>query len=184
MIVDQNGNEKLPMDPKIQYSPNSAFYPNKTGKKGLFITTDNSGKAVFIQENGKSSEVTMNLFGPDHRFFYQDITGNTQPEFIFIDRSRIYYYNRNYKLVYSYAFRREVNTPPFLLHKPDGKVMMGFVLPETNELFLFDDHGYREIESGIRGNTPFDIGVLGAEDELDLVVGTGKTLKNFRLPKL
>jgi hypothetical protein len=184
MIVDQNGDERIAMDPKLGQSPNSSFYPNKTGKKGLFLTTDQYGKALFIQENGKTSEVTMNLFGPEHRFFYEDIAGTPQPEFIYTDRSRIYYYNRNYKLIYSYAFRREVNTPPFLLRTPDGKAMIGFVVPETNELFIFDKHGYRELESGIRGNTPFDIGVLGQEDQLNLVVGSGNTLKNFRLPQL
>jgi hypothetical protein len=184
MITDQNGDERIAFDPKIRQSANSAFYPNKTGKKGLFITTDVNGKALFIQENGKTSEVTMNLFGPDHRFFYHDITGNSQPEFIYVDRSRIYYYNRNYKLVYSYAFRREVNAPPFLLHSPDGRVMIGFVSAETNELFIFDNQGYRELESGIRGNTPFDIGRFGPGDELNLVVGSGKILKNFLLPKL
>ncbi len=184
MIVGRDGTEKIVQDPQIVNSPNSGFYANRTGKKGLFLTTNLSGKAVFIQGNGKTSEVTMNLFSPDHRFFYEDITGSPQPEFIYVDKSRIYYYNRNYKLVYSYAFRREVNTPPFLLHTPDGKSMIGFVVPETNELFLFDKNGYRELESGIRGNTPFNIGKLNSGDQLNLVVGSGKTLKNFRLPKL
>jgi hypothetical protein len=61
--------------------------------------------------------------------------------------------------------------------------MIGYVVPETNELFLFDQNGYRELESGIRGNTPFDVGFLENNAQLNLVVGAGRFLKNYRLPK-
>lgn len=183
MIVDETGQERIPMNPKIKQSPNSPFFLNKTGRRGLFLTSDITGKALFIDGKGKNSEVTMNIFGPDHQLFYMDITGNSQPEFVYIDRSRIYYYNRNYKMIYSYAFRREVNTPPFLLRTPEGKSMVGFVTPETNELFIFDQNGYRMLESGIRGNTPFDIGRVDSDGSLNLVVGAGKMVKNFRLPE-
>ena len=96
-----------------------------------------------------------------------------------------YYYNRNFKLVYLYMFRHIISNPPFLLQGRDGKVMVGFVVPETNELFLFDHNGYRELESGIRGNTPFDIGNLDVDagKKISLVVGAGKYLKSYRLTK-
>ena len=61
--------------------------------------------------------------------------------------------------------------------------MIGYVVPETNELFLFDQNGYHELESGIRGNTPFDLGYLENGAQLNLLVGAGKILKNYRLPK-
>jgi hypothetical protein len=108
--------------------------------------------------------------------------GNIQPEFIYTDRNKIFYYDRNYKLIYSYAFRRDISHPPFLLHGRNNKVLIGFVVPETNELFLFDNQGNRELESGIRGNTPFDVGSLENSEQINLVVGAGKFLKNYRLP--
>ena len=185
MIVDRDGISVIPLGPKFLHAPSSGFYPNKTNKKGEFITTDPNGKVIFLQGNGKSTEVTLNLFSPGHRFFYEDITGNSQHEFIFIDRNKIYYYNRNFKLVYLYMFRHIISNPPFLLQGRDGKVMVGFVVPETNELFLFDHNGYRELESGIRGNTPFDIGNLAVDagNKMSLVVGAGKYLKSYRLTK-
>jgi hypothetical protein len=183
MILDQNGAPRITPGPKFVHAPLSGFHINKTNKKGPFLTTGPDGKVIFISDNGKTTEVTLNLFSPEHRFFYEDITGNGQPEFIFSDRNSIYYYNRNYKLIYSYAFRREISNPPFLLHGSDGKAMIGFVVPETNELFLFDQNGYRELASGIRGNTPFDLGYLENGSQLNLLVGAGKMLKNYRLPK-
>ncbi|MEI7661081.1 MAG: hypothetical protein WCK34_02730 [Bacteroidota bacterium] len=183
LIVDRNGAGRITPGPRFLHAPGSKFYPNKTNKKGEFLTTDPDGKVIFLQQNGKSAEVTLNLFSPAHRFFYEDINGNEKREFIFVDRNKIYYYNNNFKLIYSYMFRHVISTPPFLLHGRDGKVMVGFVMPETNELFLFDQNGYRELESGIRGNTPFDIGCLEPANRTSLVVGAGKYLKSYRLTK-
>jgi hypothetical protein len=183
LILDRNGDPQITPGPKFTHAPMSGFHANKTNSKGPFLTTGPDGKVIFIQENGKTSEVTLNLFSPDHRFFYEDIIDNGQPEFIFSDRNCIYYYNRNYKLSYSYTFRREISNPPFLLHGRDGKAMIGYVVPETNELFLFDQYGFHELESGIRGNTPFDLGFLENLGQMNLVVGAGKYLKNYRLAK-
>jgi hypothetical protein len=183
LIADSRGKQEITLNPGFINAPFSGFYANKTNRKGIILTTGPSGKLVFIQGNGKTSEVTLNIFSPDHRFFYEDITGNGHPEFIYSDRNQIFYYNRNYKLIYSYAFRREIKNDPFLLKGSDGKTMIGFVVPETNELFLFDHHGYVELESGIRGNTPFDIGILVKDLPMSLIVGSGHMVKNYRLSK-
>jgi len=182
MIVDAGGNQIITPGANFLHAPASGFYSTKNNKKGLLLTTDPSGKVIYIQGNGRTSEVTLNLFSPAHHFFYEDIIGNIQPEFIFTDRNKIFYYDRNYKLVYSYAFRRDISNPPFLLHGRNNKALIGFVVPETNELFLFDNQGNRELESGIRGNTPFDVGSLENSEQINLVVGAGKFLKNYRLP--
>ncbi|MDP1621954.1 MAG: hypothetical protein Q8M08_06405 [Bacteroidales bacterium] len=183
LILDKNGEIQITPGPNFTHAPSSGFHINKTNNKGPFLTTGRDGKVIFIHEKGKTSEVTLNLFTHDHKFFYEDIIGNGQTEFIYSDKNNIYYYNRNYKLIYSYAFRREISNSPFLLHDSDGKAMIGYVVPETNELFLFDRNGYRELESGIRGNTPFDMGFLENDTQQNLVVGAGKVLKNYRLPQ-
>ena len=181
LIVDRRGKPRMELNPNIKLSPNSDLYLNRSNKRGIFITTDQLGKAIFIQENGRTSEVTMNLFSPSHWFFYEDIIGNEQPEFIYLDKNNIYYYNRSYKLVFSYAFRREISSPPFVIKGPDGKTMIGVVAPDTRELYLFDKNGFYEMESGIRGTTAFDIGRLQAGHPLSLIVGNGKFLRCYRL---
>lgn len=180
-IADETGRHAISLHPTFINSPASRFYLSHTIRKGSLLTTSISGKVVYITPKGKISEVTLNLFTPEHRFFYEDITGNGQPEFIYTDRNQIFYYNRNYKLVYSYAFRRDIRNDPFLLSPGKGKVLIGLVFPETNELMLFDHHGYRELEAGIRGNTRFDIGPLAPGKNRSLVVGHGKTIKCYRL---
>ncbi len=180
-IADEHGRHAISLLPTFINSPVSRFYLSHTIRKGSLLTTSLTGKVVYITPKGKMSEVTLNLFTPNHRFFYEDITGNGQPEFIYTDRNHIFYYNRNYKLIYSYAFRREVTHDPFLLHTGNGKVLIGLVFPETNELMLFNHRGEYGLEAGIRGNTRFDIGPLAPGKTKCLVVGQGKYLKCYRL---
>lgn len=180
-IVDNDGNDGIILRPTFNRSPNADLYINRTNKKGALITTTIGGKVVFLSVNGAFSEVTLNMFSDQHRFFYEDITGSGQPEFIYSDRNAISYYDRRYKLVYHYAFRRDINAPPFVVHGEGGKIMIGYVVPETHELFLFDRNGYRELASGIRGTTRFDIGQFEPANPMKLVVGDGKFLKCYRL---
>ena len=106
--------------------------------------------------------------------------GDGTPEFIFFDNNTLYYYDRFFKLIYFYTFRHEVSAP-HLIKTLAGKIFIGIVSPTTSEVFLFDRHGYVEIESGVKGTTPFSIGTLESEYNLNLVIGSGKNLKNFRL---
>jgi len=183
MVADRTGKDKIKLSPRFQHSPNSGFFLNRTNRKGLFVTTSPDGKVIFIPEDGRTKETTLNLFTPSHYFYYEDITGNGLPEFIFFDRNTIYYYDHTFKLIYSYTFRRQMEQPPFLLRTPGGKVMLGFVEPDTRELFLFDNHGFREMETGIRGTTAFDIVDMENNGQSNLIVGAGKILKNYRLTK-
>jgi len=183
MITDKTGNPSIKLSPRFQHSLNSGFFNNRSTKKGILVTSDPDGKVLFIQENGRTTEVTLNIFSPSHYFFYEDINGNGSPEFIFFDKNNLYYYSKSYKFIYSYGFRREILAPPFVIRTPDHKVFFGMVAPETNELFLFDKYGFRELGPGIRGNTPFEIGHVESRQGMNLVVGSGKFVKNYRLTK-
>ncbi|MCK9202962.1 MAG: hypothetical protein M0P58_00820 [Bacteroidales bacterium] len=184
LIADETGANQITSGLKFLHAKGSGFYLNRTNKKGLFLTTNPDGKVLIIQENGIFTEVGLNLYSKEYRFFYEDISGSGQPELIFTDKNRIDYYQRTFELLYSYSFRREITMPPFLIRVPGEKVMIGVVTPETNELFLFDQNGKRELKSGIRGNTAFDIGYLQNPTLKSLVVGSGKYLRNYRLPEL
>jgi hypothetical protein len=155
-----------------------------SNQKGLFLTSGPAGKLIFIQENGKTAEVTLDRFSDKHWFFNEDIMGTVVPEYIFIDKNKISYYSRSYKLIYSYVFRREINREPFVLHdQRDKQTMIGLTFPQTGELYLFDSKGYYPMEPGIGGNTPFDIGHLDEGKSLNLLVGAGKYLRNYILPE-
>ena len=149
----------------------------------MFLSTDPAGKVLYFQESGRTSEATFNLFSNSHKFLYQDINNDGSYEFIFYDHNKLYFYNRFYKLVYSYFFRRDITVTPFVIELPGGEKRIAAVSGTANEIYLFGFNGLIDILPGIRGNTAFTIGNLGTDPGLKLLIGAGKNLKSYSLPK-
>jgi hypothetical protein len=183
LVTDKKGKTLLKPGKDLTVSKENKFYINKTNNKGTFLTTDPSGKIIYLRDNWKNSEATFNLFSPAHLFFYEDINDDGKYEFIFYDKGKLYFYDHFYKLRYSYVFRREITVPPFLIQLPDGRKLIAAVSGPANEIYLFGKDGLVELEPGIHGNTAFSIGSFGKEEHWNLVIGSGKSLKNYRLPK-
>jgi len=183
LVTDKKGNKLMRSGNNQKVSLNNKFYINKTNRKGLFLTTDPAGKVVYFQQSGRTTEATFNLFSNNHTFLYEDINNDGFNEFIFYDHNKIYFYNRFYKLIYSYAFRRDITLPPFIIELPGGEKRVGAVSGSANEIYLFDINGLIEILPGIRGNTAFTIGTIGSDKGLKLIIGAGKYLKCYSLPQ-
>ena len=183
MITDRQGRPRIKVGPLFRPADNSTFYPVNMAQKGIFVTTGPSGRLIFIQENGKTVEISLGQFSSHHWFFNENVMGSVVPEYIFIDKNKISYYNRSNKLVYSYVFRREITRAPFVLHDLLNKVsLIGVTIPETGELFLFDSKGYYPMEPGVYGTTPFDIGHMDDDNSLNVLVGDRSYLRNYRIP--
>jgi hypothetical protein len=183
LVTDRKGKHLMRSGKNLKVSVNNKFYINKTNRKGLFLTTDPTGKVLYFQESGRTSEATFNLFSNNHTFLYEDINNDGSCEFIFYDLNRLYFYNRFYKLTYSYIFRRDISVPPFVIELPGGEKRIAAVSGSTNEIYIFGKKGLIEILPGIRGNTAFTIGNLGTEPGLKLLIGAGKNLKCYSLPE-
>ena len=138
---------------------------------------------MYFQESGRTSEATFNIFSNSHVFLYEDLNNDGSCEFIFYDHNRIYFYNRFYKLIYSYIFRRDITVTPFVIELPGGKKRIAAVSGSANEIYLFGINGLIDILPGIRGNTSFTIGNLGTDPGLKLLIGAGKNLKSYSLPQ-
>lgn len=182
-VTDRKGKPIMNAGKNSKVSVNNTFYLNKTNRKGLFLTTDPSGKILYFQESGRTSEATFNIFSGQHTFFYEDINNDGAYEFIFYDHNKIYFYDRFYKLTYSYLFRRDLTVPPFVIQLPGGEKRIAAVSGPANEIYLFGIHGFIDILPGIKGNTAFTIGNLGTDSGLHLLIGAGKNLKCYSLPK-
>ncbi|MCX6281760.1 MAG: hypothetical protein NTU51_07345 [Bacteroidetes bacterium] len=183
MITDRQGKQRIRVGPMFRPADHSSFYPVSMAQKGIFVTTSPVGKLIFIQENGRTVEISLGQFSSHHWFFNENVMGNVVPEYIFVDKNKIYYYNRSNKLIYSYVFRREISRAPFVLRdRLNNIAMIGVTIPETGELFLFDSKGYYPMEPGVYGNTEFDIGHMDRDEYINLVVGSGSFLRNYRIP--
>jgi hypothetical protein len=183
LVTDRKGKTIMSAAKNVRVSANNKFYVNSTNRKGLFLTTDPTGKVLYFQESGRTSEVTFNIFANNHTFLYEDINNDGAFEFIFYDHNKIYIYDRFYKLIYSYVFRREITVPPFIIELPGGEKRIGAVSGSANEIYLFGIKGLLDVLPGIRGNTAFTIGNLGTDPGLKLLIGAGKNLKSYALPQ-
>jgi hypothetical protein len=183
LVTDRKGKPLMKSGKNMRVSINNKFYINKTNRKGLFLTTDPSGKVLYFQESGRTSEATFNIFSNSHVFLYEDLNNDGSCEFIFYDRNRIYFYNRFYKLIYSYIFRRDITVAPYVIELPGGKKRIAAVSGSANEIYIFGINGLIDILPGIRGNTLFTIGNLGTDPGLRLLIGAGKNLKSYSLPQ-
>ena len=165
LVTDKKGKTIMNAVKNMRVSTNNKFYVNRTNRKGLFLTTDPTGKVLYFQESGRTTEVTFNIFTNNHTFLYEDINNDGSCEFIFYDHNKIYIYDRFYKMIYSYVFRREITVPPFIIELPGGEKRIGAVSGSANEIYLFGIKGLIDILPGIRGNTAFTIGSTGADSK-------------------
>jgi hypothetical protein len=182
MITDNRGRPIIKPGTKFMFSAQSLFYLNKTNNKGDFITTSTDGKLLYLRTDGKISDLKFNNFTPDHVFYYADINSDKIQEFIYFDLNKIYFYNRFQKLIYDYTFPSQILTP-FMIKSPSGEILMGTVSPKSGDIYLFGKKGFLTIDPAVRGNTPFDIRILDPDQGTSLLIGSGKYIKNYLLPK-
>jgi hypothetical protein len=182
LITDRRGKTIIMPGSRSLFSARSLFYLNKTNNKGDFITSSFDGKLLYLRTDGKTSDLKFNNFTPDHVFYYADINNDRIQEFIYFDLNKIYCYNRFQKLIYDFPFPSQTLTP-FMMKSPSGEILIGTVSPKTADIYLFGKKGLLTIDPAIRGNTPFDIGIIDPDQGTTLLIGAGKYIKNYLLPK-
>jgi hypothetical protein len=70
-----------------------------------------------------------------------------------------------------------------MIKSPSGEILMGTVSPKSGDIYLFGKKGFLTIDPAVRGNTPFDIRILDPDQGTSLLIGSGKYIKNYLLPK-
>ena len=182
MITDNRGRLIIKPVKKSLFSTQSLFYLNKTNNKGDFITSSIDGKLLYLKTDGKTSDLKFNNFSTDHIFYYADINNDKVQEFIYFDLNKVYFYNRFQKLLYDYNFPTPV-LRLVMMKPPSGEILMGTVSPKSGDIYLFGKKGLLAIDPAIRGNTPFDTRIIDPEQGINLLIGAGKYIKNYLLPK-
>ena len=57
--------------------------------------------------------------------------------------------------------------------------MLGIVSENAREIYLIDSKGNMSVSSGLVGETPFAVGSLHNNNEVNLVTGVGSALYNY-----
>lgn len=180
-IVNRRGQQRIYLKTSVNKAKYSDYFVNKTNNKGIILTTNTSGKLVYISKNGKLRFTDFGKFSPNHYFLYDDFNGNGYKDFIFVDHNKLEVFNRFKKPLFSYTFNEDITVQPEFFSLGNRQKVLGIVASKEKTIYLFDNKGNILINQGLTGETPFTVGSLNNNREVNIITATGSTLYNYRI---
>ena len=183
-ILDRQGRIRIPLPSDMQKSPHADIYANVTNRsKGLFLTSDKEGKLMYVTADGQLNRTDFGAYSKDHFFLYEDFNGDKDPDFIYLDHNDLHVYDRFRKELFSYHFDTDITVKPVFFNITRSKRLLGIVSEKAREIYLIDKKGKMIVNSGLVGETPFAVGSLHNDQEINLVTGVGNALFNYAIHK-
>ncbi len=180
-IVDRKGKRRIKVPSNLKKAKNSNYYVNRTNSKGIIITSDQTGKLVYISSSGKLNFTDFGKFSANHFFLYEDFNGDRSKDFIFIDENRLKVFDRFKKELFSYEFNSDISIKPSFFDLGNKQNVLGVVADKEKTIYLFDKQGNIIISKGLVGETQFTVGNLQNNNKINLISAAGNTLYNYRL---
>ena len=180
-IVNRKGKERIKIKGDLKKARNSGFYVNRTNSKGIILTTNEYGKLTYIKSNGNLDQTDFGTFSKNHFFLYEDFNDDNSVDFIFVDGRNLKVFDRFKKELFSYYFEFEINIKPLFFSLGRKQTVLGIVSNQEKTIYLFDNKGNTIISRGLIGETPFTVGSLNNNRELNLITAAGSVLYNYRL---
>lgn len=179
-ILDRQGRIRIPLTSDMQKSPQNDIYTNTTNtKKGLFLTSDKEGKLLYITADGALNRTDFGTYSEKHFFLYEDFNGDQDPDFIYLDGQELHVFDRFKKELFAHHFDVEITTKPVFFRISRNKRMLGVVSEKAREITLIDRKGNMIVNSGLVGETPFAVGSLHNDQQINLITGVGNALFNY-----
>jgi len=180
-IVNRKGEERITLKENPNKAANSGYYRNKTNNKGIILTTNESGKLVYFSKNGRLKQTDFGDFSSKHFFLYEDFNGDGSIDFIYLDKNELKVFDRMKKEIFSYHFKSEIKIKPVFFRIGKNQKVLGIVADAEKTIYLFDNKGNITINKGLVGETPFVVGSLNNNREINLITAAGNVLYNYRL---
>ena len=179
-ILDRQGRIRIPLSSDMQKSPKADIYANSTNrKKGLFLTSDKEGKLLYVASDGKLTRTDFGSFSDTHFFLYEDFNNDQDPDFIYLDKKDLQVFDRYKKELFTHHFDVDIATKPVFFNITRNKRLLGVVSEKAREIYLIDRKGNMIVNSGLVGETPFAVGSLHNDKEINLITGVGNALYNY-----
>lgn len=181
-ILDRQGRIRIPLSSDLQKSPQADIYANVTNRsKGLFLTSDKEGKLLYVTADGSLNRTDFGSYSDRHFFLYEDFNGDQDPDFIYLDQNELHVFDRFKSELFAYQFDTEITTKPVFFNITRTKRLLGVVSEKTREIYLIDRKGKMIVNSGLVGETPFAVGSLHNNQEINLITGVGSALYNYAI---
>jgi hypothetical protein len=180
-IVNRRGQQRIQLKSPFKIADHSVFYVNKTNMKGILLTTDESGKLVYISSSGKISYTDFGKFTKQHFFLYEDFNGDGSKDFIYVDQRTLHVFDRFKKELFKYRFNHPVTIKPAFFKIGKNKKVLGIVISQEKTIYLFDSKGNIIISNGLVGSIPFTVINSKSNHEINLITGSDNVLFNYRI---
>lgn len=180
-ILDRQGRVRVPLVGTLQKSPTADIYINRTNNKGIMLTSNKDGKLLYITSDGRTALTDFGEFSEKHFFLYEDFNQDGDPDFIYLDGKELRIFDKFKKDLFSYTFKDEIKQKPVFFNITRGRRLLGIVSETSREIYLIDKNGKTYSSSGITGETPFGVGSLLNNNEINLVTGVGNNLFNYSI---
>ncbi len=180
-ITNRRGEERIKIRNKLKKAKNAQVYVNRTNSKGIFITTDDTGKLNYISSKGKTSTTDFGDFTKDHYFLYDDFTGNNIKDFIYVDGNTLTVFDRFKKVILGHSFEYNINSQPILFEGNDNMLYLAIMNAENNEILIFDKNGLVHVEQNLYGLKSVIAGSLNKNEKISIVVGMENKIVNYQL---
>ena len=181
-LLDRQGRIRIPLPADLQKSQNADIYANVTNRgKGLFLTSDQEGKLLYIASDGSKNKTDFGDYSKKHFFLYEDFNGDQDPDFIYLDNRELKVFDRFRNPLFTYKFDVDIVTKPVFFRITRNKRLLGVVSEKAREIYLIDRKGNMIVNSGLVGETPFAVGSLHNDQEINLITGVGNALYNYTI---
>lgn len=181
-ILDRQGRIRIPLSSDMQKSPQADIYTNVTNSsKGLFLTSDKEGKLLYVASDGALTRTDFGTFSDKHFFLYEDFNGDQAADFIYLDGQDLKVFDKFKNTLFSHHFDVEITTKPVFFNISRNKRLLGIVSEKAREIYLIDRKGKMIVSSGLVGETPFAVGSLRGDQEINLITGVGNALFNYAI---
>jgi len=136
------------------------------------VTTDTAGVLHEISFTDSVSRTSIGVWDENHVFGYKNITGDSYPEYIYLDSKGLSVFNRDNTSVFSYEFEDSVkrNLQFFSTDKSSWSIAVSSY--QNNEIYLFDNEGNVSRGFPIKAVGEFYMGVIRNDGLRYLICGS------------
>ncbi|CAN5373807.1 hypothetical protein BH09BAC5_BH09BAC5_10640 [soil metagenome] len=174
-ITDRQGNARLNLKEKLNAPVEHIFVEaGKDLSRSKIVSADAIGNISRLSLTDDLERMHFMDFDKSPGFEYQDIDGDGNREFIFLDARRLMVFNQDKTPVLSYTFSSASETVPQLFYFGAKDVRIGTNCPSASELHLITNGGTDTEGFPISGTTAFVIGKLNGDASLTLICGNNR----------
>ena len=173
-ILDRKGDSRVKITDFFTKAENATITLDRASSSSpRFVTTDSLGVVKYIYLDGKVESKAIQRVSSNHVFDFQDVNGDGNNDFIFLDADKLSVFNQSGKELFSQKFKESMLPTVIYFHFSARDRKLGVVSAESSQIYLINGDGSLYKGFPLKGVTPFSIGrFAGSKSTFNLIAGS------------